>query len=388
MLHPSRIEISRGALRRNFRFLKTQVGAQTRISSVIKGNAYGHGIGIFVPLAEECGIRHFSVFSADEALRTHQSRRAESDIAIMGYIADEAIEWAISEGIEFYVFDLGRLEAAGRVAARVGQPARIHLALETGMNRTGFDEPELERAVEYIQAHPDAFTIEGLCTHFAGAESVANHVRVRAQFDRYNAMHAWLDAQGIRARYRHVACSAAALTYPDTLLDMVRLGIAQYGLWPSAETRMRHFQRNSGNSEHRFVDPLSRVMRWSSRIMSIKRVKPGDFVGYGTSYLVTRNQCLAAVPVGYYHGFPRSLSNLGHVLVNGRRAPVVGVVNMSAIMVDITDCADVQRGDEVVIIGRQKRGVITVSSFGDLTRNVNYEVLTRVPAEIPRCVVD
>jgi alanine racemase len=134
-------------------------------------------------------------------------------------------------------------------------------------------------------------------------------------------------------------------------------------------------------------DALRRVMKWYSRVMAIQHVAPGEFVGYGNAYLTTRCQRIASVPVGYAHGFSRSLSNLGHVLVHGRHAQVVGTVNMNMMLVDVTDMPDVRPGDEVVIIGRQGRLSISVGSFSDLTRNLNYEVLVRIPSEIPRVVV-
>lgn len=138
----------------------------------------------------------------------------------------------------------------------------------------------------------------------------------------------------------------------------------------------------------RFVDPLKRVISWKSRVMGVKAISPGEFIGYGTSYLTTRKQTVALVPVGYSHGFPRILSNLGHVLIHGRRALVVGMVNMNMMTVDVTDIPGVKRGDEVVLIGKQGKQQITVTGFSDLTRFLNYEVLVRLPQETPRAVVE
>jgi len=403
MNHPSHIELSRSAYERNLRFLRRQVGPQTRVASVIKGNAYGHGIDVFVPLAEACGVRQFCVFSADEAYEAFRSRTAHSEILIMGEVSGDALEWAISEDIAFYVFDLPRLAEARECARRVGRPARIHLELETGLNRLGLEGEEVDAAIAELRSASDVLRIEGVCTHFAGAESVANEVRVMEQFARYRELCRYLEAQGLPLGTRHTACSAAALSYPDTTLDMVRIGIAQYGYWPSPETRIRYVlernRRQANAHRHpeeaggqlpdhlRGKDPLRRVMRWVSRVMSLKTVLPGEFIGYGTSFLVRQRMRIAAVPVGYYHGFSRALSNLGYVLCCGRRAPVVGLVNMSMIIVDVTGIPDVTRGCEVVLIGRQGRMNISVSSFGELSRNVNYEVLVRIPPSLPRRVV-
>jgi alanine racemase len=386
MFHSSTIELSESALRKNIRFLRSYIGPDTIFSSVIKGNAYGHGINVFVPLAEKCGVRHFSVFSADEAHKALQARGRDSHIMIMGHVDGDALEWAVANGLSFYAFDLDRLQQALWVARKVGKPARVHLELETGLHRTGLEGESLRRAVALVRDNPDAVTVEGACTHYAGAESVGNYLRIKQQIASFGEQCDGLQGEGLPI-VRHSACSAAALTYPETIGDMVRFGIAQYGFWSSQETRMYYYLHNMPEDGRRVQDPLRRVMRWKSRVMSIKEVPPGEFVGYGTSYITTRKQRIAGVPVGYFHGFARSLSNLGHVLVRGRRAPVVGYVNMNMMMIDVTDVPGAAKGDEVVIIGKQKKMNISVASFSDLTRYLNYEVLVRLPAEIPRVVV-
>jgi alanine racemase len=170
-------------------------------------------------------------------------------------------------------------------------------------------------------------------------------------------------------------------------MDMVRIGIAQYGFWPSKEAEMDFCLRQQEQNRKKWVDPLRRVMRWKSWVMNVKEIPPGEFVGYGTSYLTTRRQKVASVPVGYFHGFHRSLSNRGYILVNGKRCQVVGLVNMNMMMVDVTDADGVKVGDEVVIIGSQKKRSIPVGSFSDMTRFLNYEILVQLPSEIPRIVV-
>ncbi len=388
MLHTSCIEISRSALRHNIRFLKKIIGPRVIFCSVIKGNAYGHGIEQFMPLAESCGVRHFAMYGADEAARALSSRTQDSTIIIMGAIDDDELVWAIENEISFYVFDLERLAASQQAAQQIGKPARIHLEVETGLNRMGFFEPELDRALEYIREHSGNFVIEGLCTHYAGAESVNNYVRVQSQMRMYQHLSDKLDTEGVKVKIRHTACSAAALTFPETTRDMVRFGIAHYGYWPSKETQMHYYLQHDLVEKHGANDPLKRVINWKSKVMGVKTIKPGEFIGYGTSCQTTRHQTVALIPVGYFHGFPRILSNLGHVLIHGRRASVVGMVNMNMMTVDVTDIPNVKRGDEVVLIGRQNKHQITVAAFSDLSRFLNYEVLVRLPAEIPRIVVD
>jgi alanine racemase len=387
MHYSSYIELSRKALEKNIRFLRKRIGESSVFSSVVKGNAYGHNIGDFVPLAVECGIRHFSVFSVEEASAAYSHLSNDCHLMIMGYIDTEDLEWAISKGVSFYVFDRGRLEAAAAAARALGSKAHVHLELETGLNRTGLDGQELERAVGIINRNQDSIVVEGLCTHYAGAESIANFWRIRNQIRRFNEAVSGLERQGFNIPRRHTACSAAALRYPETIMDMVRFGIAQYGYWPSMETRIQYFLERQQDGKPHGQNPLRAVLTWKSRIMSIREVKTGEYVGYGTLYQTSRTQKIATVPIGYSHGFARSLSNLGYVLVRGRRSPVVGIVSMNAITIDVSHMPEVATGDEVVVVGRQGNNEITIGSFSDMSRALNYEVLVSIPSEIPRVIV-
>jgi alanine racemase len=386
MLKPSLIELSQSALAKNIKFLRGQVGPGVQFCSVVKGNAYGHHISTFIPMAEKCGIQRFAVFSADEAEEVLDAQTRNPDVIIMGPLLDDATAWAVARGISFFASDVSTLQRA-LAAARVHQrPAGIHLELETGLNRTGLERADLERAVALIRDHSQELHVKGVCTHFAGAESVSNYVRIQQQKKRFNEGVQWLRAQGVEPGLRHMASSAAALSYPETCMDLVRIGIAQYGFWPSKETRMSYLMRN-GAEAPRAPDPLQRVLTWKSRVSSMKRVGRGEFVGYGTSYLTESTQRIATVPVGYAAGFSRRLSNVGRVLIRGRRFGVVGVVNMSMLLVDVTEAGNVEVGDEVVLIGKQNRLNISVSSFSDAAGYLNYESLVKLDCRIPRTVV-
>lgn len=172
------------------------------------------------------------------------------------------------------------------------------------------------------------------------------------------------------------------MTYPQSRMDMVRIGIMQYGLWSSQETYIYYSVQHS--TQHH---PLKPVISWKSRVMSIKDVKKGDYIGYGTNFLAPYSMKLAIVPVGYSQGYTRSLSYQGRVLIKGRFANVAGLVNMNSIMVDVTRLPDVKLGDEVVLIGDQGRNSITIASFNEAANQLNNELLTRLPMDIPRVVV-
>ena len=299
----------------------------------------------------------------------------------MGMIDNVDLEWAIENRVEFFVFEFDRLFAAIEKAKALKKPARIHVELETGMNRTGFDETEMDQLIHVLKENRKHFEMVGLVTHLAGAESIANYTRIMSQIKRYKLYYKRFKRNNLKPRYRHIASSAASIRYPETRLDMVRIGILQYGFWPSPEIFINYTVKNETNN-----DPLARVLSWKSRVMSTKYVKTGEFIGYGTSYIAKNNMKIATIPVGYSHGYSRSLSHQGRVLINGQRVDIVGVVNMNMLIVKISDIPETKKGDEVVLIGQQETSEITVASFSDFSNQLNYEMLTRLPLEIPRIV--
>lgn len=382
----SYIEISRSAIINNMAFIRSMIGEQVQLSLVVKGNAYGHGIGTYCPLAYEAGARHFSTFDAREAWELQQSLPAghEATIMIMGMIEHGDLPWTIEEGIEFFVFEWGRLEAALAAAKKVGKAAKIHVEVETGMHRTGFEQHELKRALDFVNTHAGHLQLRGVCTHLAGAESIANYKRISDQQKRFKKIKALVESLcPLPLPAFHMASSAATIRYPKTRLDLVRVGIMQYGFFPTEEIWVHYLSKQKS-----YENPLRRVISWKSRIMDIKEVKTGEFVGYGNSFFTNKPTRIAIVPVGYSAGYSRSLSNRGKVLVEGKRMDVVGTVNMNMIAVDITTLENARKGQEVVLIGRQGEQEITVASFGNYSQLLNYELLVRLPHSIPRRVVD
>ncbi len=383
MADTSVIELSENAVKNNILFLKKQFGEHVLISSVVKSNAYGHGMATFVPIAEKAGIRHFSVFSGNEARELMKIKRAESTIMVMGWMDDQDLVWLVENGVEFFIFDLIRLDKVVSLVRSTGRTALVHLEMETGMNRTGMKPGDLKKAAGIISNNPGFFKLKGLCTHLAGAESIANHVRIQKQLSRFGRLCRWFEERGLVPDYRHVASSAAAITYPAARFNMVRMGILQYGYWPSSETFI-HFVSKKRDRH----DPLNRVISWKSSVMSLKKVKRGEFVNYGTIFLAQEDKKIAVIPVGYSHGYNRSLSNQGRVLINGQRVGVIGLVNMNMLIADVTKLPDVKVGDEVVLIGSQGDLTISVASFSELSNQLNYELLTRLPEGTPRQVVN
>lgn len=384
MFNSSRLELSKSALESNLKFLKELIGPDVKFSSVVKGNAYGHGIEQFVPLAESFGVNHFSVFSAAEAYQLKMKSNGKSDVMIMGMMSKDALEWAILNDISFFVFEMERLNNALALAEKLNKKPRLHLELETGMNRTGFDKKDLDKVAGIIKDNSEKLIFEGICTHFAGAESISNYYRVQHQKKNFKKYYqAFYKKSQQEAVYRHSACSAACVRYPETRLDLVRIGIMQYGFWPSPET----FIEYANKTGHK-TSPLKRVISWKSEVMTVKKVNSGDYIGYGTSYLANTDMTVAVIPVGYSHGYSRILSNQGRVLIKGVYCQVVGIVNMNAVIADISVIENVNVGDEVVMIGKQGDAEISVASFSDFNNQINYELLTRLPEHLPRLVID
>ena len=376
------ITLDEKAIINNINFLKKKLGPRVKISSVVKANAYGHGIEQIVPLFQKAGIDHFSVFYYDEAVRVSSSLIQKSTIVIMGFISDEDIKDAISKGFEFFVFNTERLILALKHSKRLHIKAKIHLEAETGMNRSGLNLLELNKAILIINENIEHLEVVGFCTHLAGAESISNHIRIQKQFKIYQKMLSVLESHKIIPKFKHVANSAAAFVFPKTRLDLVRIGIMQYGFWSSTETFIQYISSKTNKA-----DPLQRILSWSSKIMSIKKVKTGEYIGYGISYLAQSDIVTALIPIGYSVGYSRSLSNKGRVLIRGQRCGVIGVVNMNMIIADVTYVEDASIGDEVVIIGKQNDLEIKVSAFSDNSEQLNYEVLAHLSSGIKRKII-
>jgi len=379
MFETSTIELSSAALRNNLRFIRKRMKEGVRLCSVVKGNAYGHGISEFVQMAMDLGVDYFAVHAAEEAYQLKQNLSLMPDLFIMGEIEDQAVEWAIKNQIEFSAFDFSRLETALNYSVKLQIKAKIHLEIETGLRRTGFDQGQIPELCDWLKLNSEHIIFQGLFTHFAGAESQANYFRISNQLRIFNTTLNHFKSENLNPVYYHTACSAALLNYPETPGNMVRIGILQYGFWPNNETYI-HFC----GEKIRNPNLLIRVIRWTSKVMAIKEVTKGEFVGYGTTFLAQKKMKLAIIPIGYSHGYSRNLSNFGSVLINGKNAPVVGTVNMNSITVDITSISNVEKGDEVVLIGKQKGKEITVNSFSEQSKLLNYELLTRLPTNIHR----
>lgn len=379
----SYIELSREAILHNHKYVQGLVGADTELAYVVKGQAYGHGYQEYIPELVKLGMKTFFVFSAYEAYALYPCLNAGTQIIVMGYTDDDEIEWLIANDIEFYIFNFSRLNQVVDVAKRLGKQAKVHIELETGMNRTGYETEEIPRLIKMLKVQSQWVAVAGLCTHLAGAESITNYYRIESQRKKYDQLREMFVEEKLPFGKEHVACSAGLIRYRSMIKDMVRIGILQYGFFPNRETLIHYLMDQ--NEEHY---PLRRVLSWKTRVMDVKEVDSGEFIGYGTTFLTNIPTKIALIPVGYADGFSRSLSNQGRVLIRGNRFPVIGTVNMNMMTVDITESdIEISIGDEVVLIGHQGDLEISVASFSEFSDQVNYELLTRLPLSIPRKII-
>ncbi|MFQ5584667.1 MAG: alanine racemase [Calditrichia bacterium] len=372
---------SEPAYRANLHFFRKLVGKNVELSVVVKSNAYGHGLLPVANLAVKHGADSFCVHSLDEALKL---RRAgfQQDILIMGYISLVRLQEAVEGNFRIVVYNQETLERLNKAGQKLNRPARVHLKLETGTYRQGVDEKELPAFLNALKKS-DGIKPEGIYTHFANIEDTTRHEYAYLQLNLFKKMVAVVRQAGFPDIKLHTACSAATLLFPETHFDMVRLGISQYGLWPSRETFLSYKIKHSKNDEN----VLQPVLTWKTRVAQVKTVPAKHTIGYGCTYQTTRDTRIAVLPVGYADGYDRRLSNQAHVLIRGRRAPVRGRVCMNLTMVNITDIPGVSLEDEVVLLGKQGSEEITAEYLAGLAGTINYEFVTRINWEIERVVV-
>lgn len=376
------IELSRSAYLGNMAFLRRCVGSDVELSAVVKANAYGHGLLPIAGLAIEGGADSFCVHSVEEALEL-RAAGFEQDILVMGHVPVARLESAIDQNLSLVLYHGETLDALDRLTRARDQTVNVHLKLETGTHRQGVSGAELEALLHRLGQCPGVL-LEGVYTHFANIEDTTDHSYARLQMERFEAALRRVTEAGLSPSKRHAACSAAAILFPSTHFDFVRVGISQYGFWSSNETLLSYeLGRPPGE-----VQGLRPVLTWKTRVSQVKWVEAGQPVGYGCSHRTTRRTRLAILPIGYSDGYDRGLSSASSVLIHGRRAPVCGRICMNLTMVDVTDMAGVEVEDEVVLLGSQGDETVGAQDLAAVAGTIHYEVVARLSRGIPRVVVD
>jgi len=372
------VEISAEKLAHNVQTFKKLIGKDRILCPAVKSNAYGHGMIECAPVIVKAGADWLGVNSLEEAQKLRKAG-IKCPIYIMGYVARANLEETVKDGFRFVVYNEETLSDLDDICNRTRSEALTHLKLETGNNRQGIRREDIPKMIELYKKNP-LIKMEGVATHFANIEDRIEHEYADFQLGNFKTMLMMIKSLGFDPLYKHCANTAATILFPKTYFNMVRTGIGTYGLWPSNETFI------SAKHESSHID-LKPILTWKSKIAETKNIAEGEYVGYGCTYRAQRDMRIAILPAGYYEGVNRKLSNTGHVLINGKRAPIVGRVCMNMTIVSVTNIPDAKLEDEAVFIGSQGSEVISAENFADWVGTINYEVVSHIHESIKRVLV-
>lgn len=358
-------EIDLAAIRHNVGVMKAHIAGGAKFLAVVKADAYGHGAVPVAKAALEAGADMLAVAIPEEGIELRHAG-ITAPILVLGGIEEAAARDVVQNGLTQVVFDEARIRALAQAGQALGETAKVHLKLDTGMNRIGVrTEDEVKALVRLIDSLP-GIELTGCFTHMATADE-ADATGTLAQIARFEALCAAIASVHPQKIIRHAANTACIFRYPQAHADMVRGGIALYGYPPVPE-----------------ATGLMPAMRWVTRGVFVKTIQPGDRVSYGGMFEAERPTVVMTLPVGYADGYRRGISGKGCVLVRGKRAPVIGRVCMDQVMVDVTDIPGAQAGDEVVLLGRQGEECIDADEMASWLDTISYEVLCSPSARVPR----
>lgn len=351
-------EVNLDAIAQNVKNIKKLIGEKKELMAVVKGNAYGHDILEVSPVVLENGATRLAVARLEEGIILRKAG-ITVPILVLGLTLKQQAEFLVSYDITPAVCEFEMIEKLSESAVQMNKMTKIHLKVDTGMGRIGIFPYDVLRFIKRIKALKNV-EIEGIFTHF----SVANEkdkFYTEEQFRKFIEILTVLEKEGIKIPIKHVGNSATLLDLPHMWLDMVRPGLAIYGLYPSKEVKK--------------TINLIPAQQFKTKIVFIKELPLGESISYGRTYITKRRMRVASLPVGYADGYNRLLSNQGEVLVRGQRVPIIGRVCMDQCMIDVTNLTQVEIGDEVVLWGRQGEEMITVEEIAQKIRTINYEIV-------------
>lgn len=364
------VEINKKSLANNVKTFRSLIGPKTKLWSVVKSNAYGHGLSDFAKLAEELEVGGFCVDSVAEGLKLRKNG-IKGPILVMGpTLFAELSEAAKNENISITV---SNFDALNNLIKNPRRP-KFHIKIDSGMHRQGFYLKDLPLLIKKIKANKLDGLAAGIYTHFASAKDLNYPAYTDLQLSNFQKAVRIFEKAGIKNLTRHAAATGGALVSDKYHLDAVRIGIGLYGLWPSKELMLQRSDLK-----------LSPVLSWHSLVSEVKSLEKGDFVGYDLAERVTRPTKMAIVPIGYWHGFPRSLSGTGEILINGNKAKVVGRVSMDLLAADVTGIS-CKVGDSATIIGKQKNLQLSAFDVAQKIGTIHYELITRINPLIKRVI--
>lgn len=361
-------EINLDAIVKNVDNLMALTKENTGALAVVKADGYGHG-DVAVAKAVAQKVTGYAVATLDEAVNLRENG-VKKPILVLGYVDPYEFDILVSHEITATVFDVETAQLLADAARVQKKQAHCHIKVDTGMRRIGLEPDENGIAIVKQITALKELSADGIFTHFAASDET-DKTSAEHQFKLFTDFTGRLEKEGIHFTYRHCANSAAVIDMPQVDLDMVRLGIAMYGMYPSDEVKKEKVE-------------LFTALDLKSHITMVKEIPAGEKVSYGGTFTTTRTTKLATVSVGYGDGYPRALSSKGYVLVRGQKAPIVGRVCMDQMMVDVTDIKNVTRADIVTLIGKDGDAEITVEEIAALAGTFNYEFVCDLGKRIPR----
>ncbi len=377
-------EIDLGALAHNYRELRRVTRSSAKMMAVVKADGYGHGAPQVAKIALENGAELLAVARINEAIRLREAG-ISAPILLFGHSLPAYVEILVSQNIWAALNSLEGARSISAEAVRRKTTIKAHIKVDTGMGRLGLMADEIavqstsgeqfKRATKDIMAITalPGLEVEGIFTHFANADS-RDKDHARTQLSRFTRLLENLKKHSFQVKYRHAANSAATIELPESHLDMVRPGIAQYGLWPSDEVDKSRID-------------LRPVMSIKSRVIHVKEVGVDFTVSYGSTHVTSRPTRIATIPIGYADGYDRILSSKGHMLVRGVRAPIIGRVCMDLTMIDVGHIPDVRLEDEVVILGSQGDETISADEIARQVGTINYEIVSSLTLRVPKIYI-
>ena len=377
-------EIDLNAYAHNITELKRITRNGARLMAVVKANGYGHGAIEVARKALENGAQYLGVARINEAVQL-RTAGLDAPILIFGYTPPDLAETLIRYDLTQTVYSIAAANTLSGIAGRQGKKIKVHIKVDSGMGRLGLllkeptagnpgDRPATDPVQQALAiSRLSGLTVEGTLTHFATADSTDKSYANR-QLEKFLDFVDRLRREGLEPPIKHAANSGALIDLPESHLDMVRPGIATYGLYPSGEVNKNK------------VD-LKPVMTLKSRIIHLKKVPAGFNISYGITYQTNKSTTIATVPIGYADGFNRLLSNRGHMLVHGQRVPIVGRVCMDLTMLDVGNVPDVAIEDDVVVFGQHQNESVTADEMASTLNTINYEIVSTITARVPRIYV-
>ncbi len=359
------------AIKHNLREMRKKLKSDTKLMAVIKADAYGHGS---VALAKairksDLMIDYYGVAIIEEAVELREAG-IDKPILVFGYTSKEQYDLVVAYDITQTIYQYDMAINLSQEAKKQNKTAKIHIKVDTGMTRLGFTDTQ--ESIEEIKriAALENIEIEGLFSHFARADE-KDRVSAELQLKRYMAFTDMLEKEQIHIPIKHLANSAGIIEFPEAYFNMVRCGIATYGIYPSSEVNQKEFK-------------LIPAMELKTHVVFVKDVDAGVGVSYGATYVTNRKTRIATIPVGYADGYSRNLSNSGKVIIHGKFAPIIGKVCMDQFMVDVSNIEDVKQGDTVTLLGRDGDAYISAEELAKWSHSFAYELVCTVGKRIPR----